>query len=93
MRIIGDIPHPHLKITVFKMSERVSVKFENEGYEQTYKLGQDERVSTLEGVQQVIDAAFIQQVLQLMQQMHQSRIAAFGRAFHPPGEEAFEDII
>ena len=43
MRIIGQIEHPDLKITVFKSDNRISVKFENEGYEQIFKLGADER--------------------------------------------------
>ena len=93
MRVIGDIPHPHLKITVFKTGERLSLKFENEGYEQTYKFGVDERVSNLAAVQRLVDADFLEAVLQQMQAMHQVRMAAFARVF-PPAEGAdFEEII
>ena len=28
MRIVGDIPHPKMKITIFKMNDKLSVKFE-----------------------------------------------------------------
>ncbi len=28
MRIVGDIPHPHMKITIFRMNDKLSVKFE-----------------------------------------------------------------
>ena len=34
MRILGYLEHPTLKITVFKMDNRISVKFENSLYEQ-----------------------------------------------------------
>jgi len=93
MRIIGNIEHPDLKITVFKMDNRVSVKFENTFYEQTYKLGTDERVATMEGVTGLVDQAFVEQVSAQFRQMHQARISAFARAF-PAGQEAtFEEII
>lgn len=93
MRILGHIEHPHLKITVFKMDNRVSVKFENALYEQTYKLGTDERTSSMEGVQKWVDAAFTEQVLSNFQQMHQARMAAFARAFTPESQPVFEQII
>jgi len=51
MRIIGHIEHPSLKISVFRYEGRTSVKFETALYEQTFKLGDDERFATLEGVQ------------------------------------------
>ena len=93
MRIIGHIEHPHLKITVFKMDNRLSVKFENAGYEQTYKLGLDERLESFEDVQKLVDAAFTAQVLAQFQQMHQTRIAAYARAFPVDNQAFFEEII
>jgi hypothetical protein len=93
MRIIGHIEHPNLKITVFRMDHRTSVKFENAMYEQTFKLGHDERLATLEAVRQFVDASFIEQVLGHFQQMHQTRMAAHGRAFPVETGVAFEEII
>ncbi len=93
MRIIGQIDHPDLKITVFKSDNRISVKFENEVYEQTYKLGADERTNTVEKVRQWVDAGFLADVLQQMQAMHQNRLAAFTRAFPAPADSPFEEII
>ena len=86
MRIIGQIEHPTLKITVFKMSERVSIKFENEGYEQTFKLGQDERLANMDGLQHWVDAALLEQVQITFQHMHRTRLDALGPGFSPgPG--------
>ncbi|MCW5922019.1 MAG: hypothetical protein KIS77_06750 [Saprospiraceae bacterium] len=93
MRIIGYIEHPHLKITVFRMDERVSVKFENALYELTFKLGQDERLATLENVRQWVDAAFVEQVLDHFQQMHKTRMGAMARAFPLEEHDVFEEII
>jgi hypothetical protein len=93
MRIIGQLEHPTLKITVFKMNERVSVKFENEGYEQTFKLGQDDRLASLGGVRHWVDAALLEQVQLTFQQMHHSRLAALDRAFPPAQDLVFEEII
>lgn len=93
MRIIGQIEHPQLKISIFKMEERYSVKFENEGYEQTYKLGSDERANSLEKITQLIDPAFIQHVMQQMQSMHQNRMAAFARHTSAENMPMFDEII
>lgn len=93
MRIIGNIEHPHLKITVFKMDNRISVKFENALYEQTFKLGEDDRLGSLESIRQWVDAALLEQVSTVFQQMHQARMAAFSRAFPVENQVIFEDII
>ncbi|HRI62417.1 MAG TPA: hypothetical protein PK228_21900, partial [Saprospiraceae bacterium] len=90
---IGNIEHPHMKITVFKMDNRISVKFENALYEQTYKFGQDERLDSAEAIQKLVDPAFTEQISVVFQQMHQARIAAFSRVFPVENESVFEEII
>ena len=93
MRIIGEIPHPSLKISIFKTGERISVKFENERYEQTYKLGADERLPTPEAIAQWADASFLQQVQQVFQHMHQAHMSALNRISPAGSEHRFEEII
>lgn len=93
MRIIGQIEHPQLKITVFRMDGRSSVKFENAHYEQTFKLGDDERFATLEGVQRWVDKPLADAVLEGFQQMHRIRFDALSRQFPLPEGESFEEII
>jgi len=93
MRIIGQIEHPDLKITVFKSDNRISVKFENEGYEQIFKLGADERLNSVESIQKWADPIFLDEVLTRMQQMHRSRLSAMVRAFPPETTSEFEEII
>ncbi len=93
MRIIGHLEHPRLKITVFKMDNRISIKFENELYEQTYKLGLDERLESLADVQKLVDPAFTAQVLAQFQEMHRIRMEGYSRAFPLPEQFEFEEII
>lgn len=93
MRIIGEIPHPRYKVTIFKMGERVSVKIENALYEQTYKLGDDERFQTPEGVGRLLDGVFFEAVDRVMQAMHQNRLQAIERSASRASENDFEEII
>jgi len=93
MRIIGEIPHPELKISIFKTGERISVKFENAQYEQTFKLGTDERFQNVEHIRQWADNALIEQILSNFRNMHTARMAATQRAFPLSEEQLFEVII
>ena len=93
MRIIGNIDHPTLKISVFKADNRVSVKFENALYEQTFKLGDDDRFSNLEAVQKLVDNEMLEDVQAGFRQMHVARMAVMGRAFPVMEAEVFEEII
>lgn len=93
MRIIGYIEHPNLKITVFKMDNKLSVKFENPLYEQVYKFRDSEQLDSLEDVKGLVDPAFIGQVLDQLTTMHQSRQAALERFSPAEEEDSFEEII
>lgn len=93
MRVIGHIEHPDLKITVFKSDNRISVKFENEGYEQTFKMGADERLASVEAIRQWADPILIASVLERMQHMHRDRLSALLRSFPLENQSEFETII
>ena len=93
MRIVGYIEHPTLKITVFKNDGRSSVKFETALYEQTFKLGDDERFSSLEGVQALVDNQMLNRVLEGFRQMHAARLESIARNFLPETSVSFEEII
>ncbi|HND87654.1 MAG TPA: hypothetical protein PK971_04960 [Saprospiraceae bacterium] len=93
MRIIGTIEHPSLKISVFRSDQRISVKFENALYEQTFKLGADERLDTLDAVRRWVDTALIEAVQAGFREMHRARMGALERAFPQAQESLFEQII
>lgn len=93
MRIIGEIEHPVLKITVFKMSEKLSIKFESGLYEQTYKLRPMDAVKNMDDIRQLVDEPFIVNVMEGLRTMHQNNQAALGRFLPEESEEEFEEII
>jgi hypothetical protein len=94
MRIIGYIEHPILKISVFKMEHKFSVKFESGFAEQIYKFRQDDHIQHLKDIQNLIDAAFIQKVEAILQTMHQEQADLLERRFpQTVDNELFEEII
>ena len=93
MRIIGEIEHPVLKITVFKLNERLSVKFESGLYEQIYKFRSGQGADTLDEVRKIVDSDFIEDVALELQQMHRRKMTALARQLSAGKEEAFEEII
>jgi hypothetical protein len=38
MRLVTEIPHQEFKITVFSWNQKYLIKFEQPGFEQTYKI-------------------------------------------------------
>ncbi|MEM1319603.1 MAG: hypothetical protein AAGG75_05065 [Bacteroidota bacterium] len=92
MRIIGSIDHPVMKITVFKMDNKLSVKFETGLYEQIYKFRTGDSINTLEDMQQLVDEPFINSVLAEMTTLHQIKSQALSRLL-PEEEEDFDQII
>jgi hypothetical protein len=63
MRIIGEIPHTEMRITLFYMNQKYLVKFELHGLEQTYKISEfDYLVSSVEDIKKIVTEDFIKQV-------------------------------
>ena len=93
MRILGNIDHPSLKITVFQMDNKVSIKFETGLYEQTYKFREREELKNLESIKQMIDGNFVNNVLHEFQKMHSIKNNAMQSFLPKPDENEFEEII
>ena len=93
MRIIGDIPHPSLKITVFKMDNRITVKFENAQFEQSYKFNITNQLGQMEDVKKLIDEKFIAGVLENLKHQASTKAQAMDRFIEFDEEEEFDDII
>ncbi len=93
MRIIGYIEHPGLKITVFKMDTRITVKFEDGHYEQAYKFRMSNELNHISHVQQLVDAQFIAGVKEQLKGQHHIRTQAMERFIAAQGEEKFDTII
>ena len=93
MRIIGNIEHPNMKITVFKMDNKVSIKFELGLYEQTFKFRESEYMKDMSGAEKFIDAAFIGEVLKNFNQMHKAKNEALAQMVKLEEEGEFPEII
>ncbi len=93
MRILGYLDHPILKITVFKTDTRLSIKFENNHFEQTYKFRPTEKTNSLNELRQLVDEPFIEKVMSHFQEMDQDFAAAFERNFPEEEDDDFPEII
>lgn len=94
MRIVGNIEHPHCKITIFKTDSRFLVKFEAGLYEQTYKFRINDIIKTVEDVRYFIDPDFVRHVIKHFNHMHlesSKAMARFTEDMEQP--EEFEVII
>ena len=65
MRITGYIEHPVFKITIFKMDNKFSVKFETPQFEQTYKFRIGEGIENEADIRKLVDGPFITAVAQI----------------------------
>jgi hypothetical protein len=94
MRIAGYIEHPILKITIFQMEGKFTVKFETGLFEIAYKFRQEIDLNTLDDIHRLVDEAFVANVLEQMHAMRHQRTQALERLFPPraAGQE-FEEII
>lgn len=69
MRIIANIPHPKLTISIFSMNDKYQVKFEAGPMEQIYKLSHAE-VDGVEGIRKMVDDVFLEQILNRFNEMY-----------------------
>jgi hypothetical protein len=92
MRVVGEIEHPRLKITIFKNDGKFSIKFEGGLLEQIYKFRDDERLGSVEAVKSLVDAEFIAKIEDMLRGMKTAQILAMERAF-PINEDEFDVIL
>lgn len=75
MRIIANIPHPKLSISIFSMNDKYQVKFEAGPMEQIYKIAHSE-VDGVEGIKKLVDEAFLEEILKRFNEMFMAFKAA-----------------
>ena len=68
MRIIGNIAHPSMRISVFIMNDKYVIKFEAGPMEQVFKVDQTE-IAGMEAVQKMLDEEFMKKVLERFNEM------------------------
>ena len=75
MRIIGEIPHPACKITLFSWNSKYLVKLERGPIEQTFKIPEYE-VSGEKDLQSLVAGDFLAQALRRFDEMEASLMQA-----------------
>lgn len=91
MRIIGEIAHQRMKISVFRNDNRISIKFENAQYEQIFKM--KEEITSVEEAQRFADVALMEAVENNFITMHQNKIQAMSRFAPIQDDDDFDEII
>lgn len=61
MRIVGNIPHPTFKISIFATEHHFSLLFQAGPMEQSYKVAK-EKVNGIEGLKQLVDHEFCDKI-------------------------------
>jgi len=68
MRIVGNIPHPDIRIAVFHMNEKYIVKLEAGPMEQVFKFDQT-KYPGFEAIQKLVDEKFVSNAMKRFNEM------------------------
>ncbi|SHG68800.1 hypothetical protein SAMN04488109_1408 [Chryseolinea serpens] len=79
MRVVGEIPHPECKITIFAWNNRYLIKLEQGLLEQTFKVNEYDVTSEAE-LYRIVDKAFLEEAMQRFAGMGESLRQAMQRA-------------
>ena len=71
MRVIANIPHEEMKISVFSWNSKYLIKLEKGGFEQTYKIPEMDFVDDAE-LEKMLDEEFKEKVVDIFQTMMQT---------------------
>ena len=70
MRVVKEVPHPKVKITVFSWNQKYLIKLELGPLEQTFKVSEFDVLE--QELDEILSERFIEQALKRFDQMHQS---------------------
>ena len=78
MRVVKEIAHPYLKITIFNWNNRYLIKLENGSFEQTFKVSELD-IASEEEVTKLVDTEFLKESEARFQDMAQSLLKSHQR--------------
>lgn len=76
MRVVADIPHPEIKITLLAWNGKYLIKLELGPFEQTYKVSEMDVTGGDAEIQKWLDAEFLQRAIELFLSMRENLHAA-----------------
>jgi hypothetical protein len=71
MRVIGNIPHPTITISIFAMNDKYQIRFEAGPMEQIFKIQQTD-VNGIEGIYKLVDEEFMRKIMERFNEMYLS---------------------
>jgi len=92
MRVIGEYDKEHIKVTVFQMNGKISIKLEHNLLEQTYKFRDGSGINTLADAQKFTTDDFMKKVQTIFLQMAESRLANL-QLMNEDNDDKFPEII
>jgi hypothetical protein len=93
MRIIGEFDIDQIKVTVFIMNERLSVKYEYNLLEQTYKFRDGSGIRTVEDVKKYSEGETIKEIKIIFDKMGSIRLQGIQKINLNTETEKFVDIL
>ncbi len=78
MRVVGEIPNPNFKITIFSWNNKYLIKLEQGLLEQTFKVSEMD-VSGDEDIKKMLDKSFLETAQNRFNDMNQSLFEALER--------------
>jgi len=92
MRVVGYIENTPYKVTVFKMNQKFTVKFETGLYEMAFKLYESDNMRGMEDVKKFVDKDLVNTVRSKFHDMHRAALKSYSK-FKKQEVEEFEEII
>lgn len=71
MRVIGEIPHPIFKITVFAHNDRFTLQIENGVFSQHYRIRRQTGLEDIHDIQRMVNKTFLDGISAVFKNMHQ----------------------
>lgn len=92
MRLLANIPHPVLRISIFTNDNRFSLKFEAGLYEQTYKFRDGDGFDDVDAIVSLVTESLCQDVLNIFNLQHKMKLGHISKQLSS-NEPAFPVII
>lgn len=93
MRILGYIENKPCKITVFQLDHKLAIKFEDNLFEQTYKLRMSDKINGMTEIQALVDEKLLGNVIARFIDMHRDLEDAKIRNIQLNEEDEFDEIF
>jgi len=78
MRVVADIPNPHMKVTLLAWNGKYLLKLEKGDFEQTYKISEMDVMGDA-GARELLDEEFIEAALNRFSDMRDAFVSTVRR--------------